>query len=149
MKKIILWLFIIIGVLFGLVIGKPIGKKIATNDHYANINKEINKDLPKMIDDITRLDHIKASKYNYTYHYTIIDYNITGLYFKMLKLKVTNNVCNQYKYDIEKGTTYTYQYSTNNGYKEFEINTVECKATISKELDIKGLNEEVKNEVNQ
>jgi hypothetical protein len=44
----------------------------ALNEFFSNAAKEINEDLPEMVDDFSRLERVSYSDLIFTHHYTVV-----------------------------------------------------------------------------
>lgn len=150
MRKAIKYTAIVLAIIISITVIKPFKKKFDDDAHYNTLNIRLNKDLPKMVDKVTRLDKIHTSKYNNSYNYTLIDFIPDAVQAGRLKHSVETNVCREYKTNILAGITYNYNYiySPKKIQVSYIINKNTCQNLIPKEWDINGLEKELKKSKN-
>jgi len=85
---------------------------IELNKELENNLEEMNKNLPKMLDDATRMNSISTNDGEFIYHYTIIKKEITVEYIKSIKNDVRQNTCKIkfLRYLIKNNIQITYNY---------------------------------------
>jgi hypothetical protein len=110
-KKIIFVILILLAIVLYFFIGqasRSIGKKYAQNE----FSKSINMNLPKMIDDITRLDKIIDYSDKIEYKYTImIDDIISNETIVEVNTSIRNGMCkNKLLVDMNKEKTFIHTY---------------------------------------
>jgi hypothetical protein len=92
----------------------------------------MNATLPKMIDDVTRLDHVAAGPGNrFTYDYTLTAVDVTAIppdRLNEFKSTITENVCSRLPEFRRNGTLVVYRYKSRNGddIAEIQVPTVDC-----------------------
>ena len=146
MKKLLNMLIAIggfIAILIVAVMGGAIGKiggKVANeaifgpslNDIIGADVREINKELPIMIDAETRLDRTTAGPGQVLgYEYTLVKYSASQLdasSLAVLERKVTRASCNQQQNLLSKNISIRFRYTSADGYlvRDFTINPNGC-----------------------
>jgi hypothetical protein len=92
----------------------------------------LNPTLPKMIDEVTRLDHVAAGPGNrFTYDYTLMSLEVTAIPPEKLnefKAILFENVCSRLPEFRRNGTLVVYRYKSRSGddIAEIQIPTVDC-----------------------
>jgi hypothetical protein len=92
----------------------------------------VNATLPKMIDDVTRLDNVSAGPGNrFTYDYTLTNIEVTAIPpDKLNEFKATlfENVCSRLPEFRRNGTLVIYRYKSRQGddLAEIQIPTADC-----------------------
>lgn len=101
----------------------------------AEVTKEIllvlpqfNKDLPKMLDDVTKLEVITFEDMNFTYHYKLIDTNETRESILSLKNTINKSACEESLSSmlIQNKVTLIYHYEFNKKDESVEIKIDKC-----------------------
>lgn len=87
-----------------------------------------NKDLPKMLDDITKLEVITFEDMKFTYHYKLIDTNETKESILSLKNAINKRACKESLSSmlIQNNVTLIYHYEFNNKDELLEIKIDNC-----------------------
>ncbi len=88
----------------------------------------LNKDLPKMLDNITQLEKISFEDMKFTYHYRLIDSNETVDFILSLKKSIMQTACQEgfTAMLIENSVSMVYSYGFNNQDKSVEITVDKC-----------------------
>ena len=92
--------------------------KLFCNDDYHQMNQELNSDLPKMIDDITRFDRIEMNAQGFKYYYTVMKKQ-SKVFEDPLRIfndKYIKNICNNLEIR-DSNLTFSYFYNDVDGNK--------------------------------
>lgn len=89
---------------------------------------QLNKDLPKMLDEFTQLKQVSFEDMKITYHYELIDTNATTKTILSLKKDFNNELCTNIATStlIENNVSIIYSYEFNNQDESVEIMIDKC-----------------------
>lgn len=133
--------FSIAGMALAGSVGKDLGKVIFSSSSIAAVEEALNKGLPKMIDPVTRLERVTASRNAITYRYTLInapssDMSTFGRIEESLRTHIAKTACANpsirrsfLENDIKMAHTY---FSPNGGWLgAIEVSGADCKNVVS------------------
>lgn len=138
MKKVMLFVVMLIVVSFGKIIGKSVGNAATQSDRdaaYVIMVNKMNKDLPQFVDKSTRLDSVNYTSSNIFYKYTMVDVlssQVDPHSFKnTMTSRLTKSVCEldtfkAYKKDKIK-IHYMYSDKLGNLFSSIQIDAANCR----------------------
>jgi len=114
-----------------LILASSVQAEMSTNQLRGFAN-EVNRRVPMMMDEYTRLDGADAGKNLLTYKFTLLNVQIHKVNVRKLESKlaiqVIKNVCNRLQVLIKRGVTIQYYYRDVNGQKltQVAVDKVDC-----------------------